>query len=163
MKMKIVSFNELAWLWLAFLVTIIDIVTKYWINNNIVQNEIYPFAPFFNLFYVRNYGVIFSLLSDKNGAQRWFLAFLAIIIIVILVVLMYRTDSNYILSKIAYALIIGGALGNLFDRIYYGFIIDFIDFYIGQWHFATFNIADSSICIGTTFLIVENFFSSKRK
>lgn len=71
--------------------------------------------------------------------------------------MMYRGSARQKLNNIAYALIIGGALGNLFDRMWHGFVVDFIDFYVGSWHFATFNLADSAICIGAALIVLEGF------
>ncbi len=76
---------------------------------------------------------------------------------------MYRNRASNKLTNIAYALIIGGALGNLFDRAYHGFVVDFIDFYVGDWHFATFNIADCGICIGAALVVLEGFLTPKDK
>lgn len=73
--------------------------------------------------------------------------------------MMYKNKASAKLSNIAYALIIGGALGNLSDRLIHGFVIDFLDFYVGDWHWPTFNIADVSICLGAALIIIESFFS----
>ena len=88
---------------------------------------------------------------------------IAIGICVILAVLMYRSKATQKLNNIAYALIIGGALGNLFDRLWHGFVVDMIDFYVGDWHFATFNLADTAICIGAALIVLEGFLPSKEK
>lgn len=98
-----------------------------------------PLFPSLNLHYARNYGAAFSFLADSGGWQRWFFAGIAIGISVVLAVLMYRSKASQKLNNIAYAMIIGGALGNLFDRLWHGFVVDMIDFYVGDWHFATFN------------------------
>ena len=82
---------------------------------------------------------------------------------VALLVMMYRSRASQKIVNIAYALIIGGAAGNLFDRAYHGFVVDFIDFYIGDWHFATFNIADCGICIGAASVVLEGFLSPSGK
>ncbi len=82
---------------------------------------------------------------------------------VALLVMMYRSRASQKIVNIAYALIIGGAAGNLFDRAYHGFVVDFIDFYIGDWHFATFNIADCGICIGAALVVLEGFLSPAGK
>ncbi len=78
-------------------------------------------------------------------------------------VMMYRSKATQKLNNIAYALIIGGALGNLFDRLWHGFVVDMIDFYVGDWHFATFNLADTAICIGAALIVLEGFLPSKEK
>ena len=88
-----------------------------------------------------------------------FFFFLPIIglLVIVLAVLMYRSKATQKLNNIAYALIIGGALGNLFDRLWHGFVVDMIDFYVGDWHFATFNLADSAICVGAALIVLEGF------
>lgn len=77
--------------------------------------------------------------------------------------MMYRSEASKKLNNIAYALIVGGALGNLFDRAYHGFVVDFIDFYVGNWHFATFNIADCGICVGAALIVLEGFLTPASK
>ncbi len=153
----------LRWLWLALVLIGVDFASKQWIINHLMLHETRPVMPFFNLFYAQNYGAAFSFLADKGGWQRWFFAGIAIAIVVILLVMMYRSLASQKLHNSAYALIIGGALGNLFDRAWHGFVVDFIDFYIGDWHFATFNIADCGICIGAALIVLDGFFSPPAK
>ena len=88
---------------------------------------------------------------------------LRLVLAVILAVMMYRSKATQKLNNIAYALIIGGALGNLFDRLWHGFVVDMIDFYVGDWHFATFNLADTAICVGAALIVLEGFLPSKAK
>ncbi|WP_075182314.1 signal peptidase II [Pantoea sp. 1.19] len=152
----------LRWLWLVVVVLIIDLGSKAWVLSTFQLGESRPLAPFFNLFYARNYGAAFSFLADKGGWQRWFFAAIAIAIVVVLLVMMYRAAATQKWSNIAWALIIGGALGNLFDRFWHGFVVDFIDFYVGNWHYPTFNIADTAICIGAAMIVLEGFFSPSR-
>ncbi|WP_199073447.1 MULTISPECIES: signal peptidase II [unclassified Erwinia] len=156
---KSVFSTGLCWLWLVVIVIAVDFASKQWVINHMMLHETLPLMPFFNLFYAHNYGAAFSFLADKGGWQRWFFAGIAIAIVVSLLVMMYRTAAGKKLNNIAYALIIGGALGNLFDRAYHGFVVDFIDFYVGDWHFATFNIADCAICIGAALIVLEGFIS----
>lgn len=127
------------------------------------SGETVPLFPSLNLHYARNYGAAFSFLADSGGWQRWFFSGIAIGICVVLTVLMYRSKASQKLNNIAYALIIGGALGNLFDRLWHGFVVDMIDFYVGDWHFATFNLADSAICIGAAMIVLEGFAETDRK
>ena len=144
----------LRWLWLVVVVLIIDLGSKYLILQNFALGDTVPLFPSLNLHYARNYGAAFSFLADSGGWQRWFFAGIAIGISVILAVMMYRSKATQKLNNIAYALIIGGALGNLFDRLWHGFVVDMIDFYVGDWHFATFNLADSAICIGAALIVL---------
>ncbi|MGP1956609.1 MAG: signal peptidase II [Arsenophonus sp. NC-PE1-MAG3] len=153
----------LRWLWLTVVILIIDISSKQFILNNFQLYESISLMPYFNLAYVQNPGSAFSFLADKGGWQRWFFAFVAIIICVVLIVIMYSQSVNKKLSNITYALIIGGALGNLYDRLVHGFVVDFIDFYVGNWHWATFNIADMAICVGAILIIFDNFMNIDKK
>jgi signal peptidase II len=149
----------LRWLWLTIVVLIVDLGSKQWIVNHFMLGETQPLFPFLNLHYARNYGAAFSFLADKGGWQRWFFAGIAIAIALALLVMMFRSSAQKKIANSAYALIIGGALGNLFDRMWHGFVVDFVDFYIGNWHFATFNIADTAICVGAALVVLEGFIA----
>ncbi|BDH47167.1 lipoprotein signal peptidase [Salmonella enterica subsp. enterica serovar Choleraesuis] len=153
----------LRWLWLALLVLVVDLGVKQWIMDNFQLYETRALIPFFNLHYAHNPGAAFSFLAGEDGWQRWFFAGIAIGIAAVLMVMMYRHSAVQKLNNIAYALIIGGALGNLFDRMVHGFVVDMIDFYVGNWHFPTFNIADTGICIGAALIVLEGFFVSSKK
>ena len=153
----------LSFLWLSAVAFILDLLTKYIVVQRFDLYESVNLLPVFNLTYVRNYGAAFSFLADSGGWQRWFFAGIAIGISVILAVMMYRSKATQKLNNIAYALIIGGALGNLFDRLWHGFVVDMIDFYVGDWHFATFNLADTAICVGAALIVLEGFLPSKAK
>jgi len=137
----------------------LDFFSKQWVLSHLVLGQPGPLMPWFNLFYARNYGAAFSLLADHGGWQRWFFAGIAIAIVAVLLVMMYRSSAQQKLNNIAYAFIIGGALGNLFYRLWDGFVVDFIDFYIGNWHYPTFNLADSFICVGAAMIVLEGFLS----
>ena len=152
----------LRWLWVMVLVIVADFASKQWIMAHMQLHETRALLPSLNLFYAHNYGAAFSFLADKGGWQRWFFAGIAIAIAIVLVVMMYRNRASQRMTNIAYALIIGGALGNLLDRFWHGFVVDFIDFYVGDWHFATFNIADCGVCIGAALVILEGFIASSR-
>ncbi|ETS32448.1 signal peptidase II [Photorhabdus temperata] len=153
----------LRWLWLVVVVLILDLGSKQLVLKHFYLYESVPLIPYFNLTYAQNLGAAFSFLADKDGWQRWLFALIAVAISVVLMVMMYRSSAKKKLSNIAYALIIGGALGNLFDRLVHGFVIDFIDFYVGDWHFPTFNIADMAICIGAALVIIDSFLSPDEK
>ena len=148
----------LSFLWLSAVAFILDLLTKYIVVQRFDLYESVNILPVFNLTYVRNYGAAFSFLADSGGWQRWFFAGIAIGISVILAVMMYRSKATQKLNNIAYALIIGGALGNLFDRLWHGFVVDMIDFYV-----ATFNLADTAICVGAALIVLEGFLPSKAK
>ncbi|CAI0712724.1 signal peptidase II [Serratia fonticola] len=157
-----ISSTGLRWLWLVVVVLALDFFSKQWILSNFVLGQTQPLFPSINLYYARNYGAAFSFLADHGGWQRWFFAGIAVAIVVVLLVMMYRTSAQQKLNNIAYAFIIGGALGNLFDRLWHGFVVDFIDFYIGNWHYPTFNLADSFICVGAAMIVLEGFLPAKK-
>ncbi|MGY0160049.1 signal peptidase II [Edwardsiella tarda] len=153
----------LRWLWVVVAVLIVDLGSKQLILQHFMLGETLPLFPSLNLHYARNYGAAFSFLADSGGWQRWFFAAIAIAICLALLVMMYRNTASDRLNNIAYALIIGGALGNLFDRLWHGFVVDMIDFYVGNWHFATFNLADTAICIGAALVVLEGFLPARNK
>ncbi|CDG22481.1 Lipoprotein signal peptidase [Xenorhabdus poinarii G6] len=160
---KPICSTGLRWLWLVVIVLLLDLGSKYWVLQRFTLHESMPLIPYFNLTYAQNLGAAFSFLADKGGWQRWFFALVAGAITVVLLVMMSRSSAKQKLSNIAYALVIGGALGNLFDRLIHGFVVDFIDFYIGAWHWPTFNVADSAICIGAVLIIIESMINSDDK
>ncbi|WWO99147.1 MAG: signal peptidase II [Candidatus Dasytiphilus stammeri] len=153
----------LSWLWITVLIIIIDFISKKLVINYLVLNEINPKLAFLhlNFYYVHNIGAAFNLLADQNGWQRWFLISISILSGFFFIKMMSNLKSLNKIDNIALALILGGTLSNLLDRITYGFIIDFIDFSIKNWHLPTFNIADLAIFIGIILIIFEKFFSYK--
>jgi signal peptidase II len=155
--------SGLCWLWVAVLALVIDLLCKQWVLTHVALGESVPLVPFFNLYYAQNFGAAFSFLAEHSGWQRWLFSLIAVAISVALLVMMYRTQASKRINNIAYALIIGGALGNLFDRLVHGFVVDFIDFYVNNWHYPTFNIADSAICIGAALIVLEGFLSPANK
>lgn len=161
MKRSLLS-SGLVWLWLSLVIIGLDFTTKLWVMNHMALGETRPLMPFINLHYAHNYGAAFSLLADKGGWQRWFFAGIALGVVVALLIFMGRNPARKI-NNVASALIIGGALGNLYDRAYHGWVVDFIDYYLGDWHFATFNVADSAICIGAALLLLEGLVNPANK
>ncbi|OCG00512.1 signal peptidase II [Gilliamella apicola] len=150
--------NGLYWLLFAIIVFIVDIASKFFILNNFLLFESVNLLPFFSITYVRNIGAAFSILEG----QRWMLALIAIIISGAIIYMLYRNPCLKKLENFSLALILGGALGNLFDRLYHGFVVDFLDVNFGDWHYPTFNIADCAICVGIGLFIISNFKKSKK-
>lgn len=155
-------FKKYYWIYITIIVFIvtIDFYSKKWILNNLNIYEKQKIFLILNLFHVHNFGAAFSLLSDQNGWQKYFLLIFSIVVILVLIKMIIKfkkKDKNKILS---YSLILAGAIGNLIDRINYGFVIDFIDLHIKNWHFATFNIADFSIFIGMIIIMKNNYYNS---
>lgn len=147
------SSTGLRWLWLVGLVFVIDITTKLWIVHTLPLYQSIPILPFFNLSHQQNMGAAFSMF----WGQRWILVVVALSVSVLLLFMLYKTTRSDRLGGCALALILGGALGNLFDRINHGFVIDFFDVILFSWHYPTFNIADIAICVGVGLLILTSF------
>ncbi|MCS5932003.1 signal peptidase II [Klebsiella pneumoniae subsp. pneumoniae] len=154
---KSICSTGLRWLWVVVAVLIIDLGSKFLILQNFALGRRFRCSPSLNLHYARNYGAAFGFLADSGGWQRWFFSGIAIGICVVPDGADVPFEGDAKAEQYCYALIIGGALGNLFDRLWHGFVVDMIDFYVGDWHFATFNLADSAICIGAALIVLEGF------
>ncbi|KTF16307.1 signal peptidase II [Pseudoalteromonas sp. H105] len=160
---KLAQKSGLVWLWLSLLFLVADFASKTLVVNTMNLRDSIDILPFFNLTYVHNYGAAFSFLSDESGWQRWFLSAIAITISILLVWWLKRLPaSNKVLCG-AYSLVLAGAIGNLYDRMYYGYVIDFLHFYYENWHFPAFNIADSAICVGAALLLFDAFTGESPK
>lgn len=157
MNQTVKKTNGLCWLWLAVIVFIIDIGSKFLILHNFELYDSINLLSFFSITYVQNFGAAFSLF----WGLRWVLALIALVISVFIIGLLYKSPKTDRLANCAYALVLGGALGNLFDRLYHGFVVDFLDVDLGFWRYPTFNIADSAICIGVLLLIISILWSKK--
>jgi signal peptidase II len=143
------------WLTIAAAVFALDRLTKHWAVDLLQPYHPVPVMPFLNLTLVYNPGAAFSLLSDAGGWQRWFFAIFSGIVALLLVVWLYRLPREQLWMPAALSLILGGALGNLWDRLTIGFVVDFIDIYYGQWHWPAFNIADAAISTGAVMLLLS--------
>ena len=149
----------LKYLGLSGLVIVLDQLSKWIISSSFSLHETLAVMPFFNLTLAHNTGAAFSFLAQAGGWQRWFFVGLTTVISIALLIWLKKLSTQAKLEAIAISLILGGAIGNVIDRIYYGYVVDFLDFYYGTAHFAAFNIADSAICIGAGLLIIDSFMS----
>ncbi len=147
----------LRWLWLTIICLIADQVTKQLIVSNMDLYQSIDILPFFNLTYVHNLGAAFSFLADQGGWQRWFFTAIAAIASVVFIVWLAKTPKQQALLSVAFALMLSGAVGNLIDRVLFGYVIDFLDFYGFGYHFPAFNVADSMIFIGAALMIFDSF------
>lgn len=152
---NLLSQTGLRFLWISALVIILDLATKQWIIDSMALFQSTQILPFFNLTYVRNYGAAFSFLHDASGWQRWFFTAIAIVVSIVIVMWMKASGRDEKRLPIAFSFILGGALGNLYDRLTYGYVVDFLDFYINQWHWPAFNVADSAIFIGASLMVID--------
>lgn len=144
------------WLWLTALTVILDQVTKHMVASSMQLYESIAVVPYFNITYVHNTGAAFSFLSDQGGWQRWFFAALAFVVSVIITVWLARLKKNERMLAVSLSLILGGAIGNLIDRLLYGYVIDFLDVYYQTWHWPAFNVADSAITLGVVLMLMES-------
>jgi signal peptidase II len=147
----------LKWLWLSLLAIVLDQGSKLAVDSSMQLYESIPVMPYFNLTYVHNPGAAFSFLSEAGGWQRWLFAGLAVVISAGITVWLTRLKKHETLLAAALSLILGGAIGNLIDRLLYGYVIDFLDVYYGSWHWPAFNIADSAITLGVILMLAESF------
>lgn len=150
------------WLWLTLLVVVLDLGTKWLATDMLVYAHPVPLLPFFDLTLLHNPGAAFSFLAGAGGWQRWFFVGIALIVCVVLLIWLKRTPSQQWWMRLALALILGGALGNLYDRILHGYVVDFISLHYGGWYFPAFNLADSAITVGAAILIIDMLFISGR-
>ncbi|MBY0271674.1 MAG: signal peptidase II [Burkholderiales bacterium] len=142
-----------SWLGLSVLVVMADQVVKYLITVLMPLGTIIPVTPFFNMVHVRNPGAAFSFLADADGWQRYAFTVLGLAVSAVLIGLLRRGTENRS-EALAYALIIGGAMGNVLDRIARGAVVDYLDFHWLGWHCPAFNIADISLTLAALLLIV---------
>jgi len=151
----------LKWLWLSGVMVVLDQMSKVWIDLNLSLHESIPIMPSFSITYARNYGAAFSFLSEAGGWQRWFFAVLAIAVSVGIVIYLKKLKPEEKLLALSLSLILGGAIGNIIDRVIYGYVIDFLDVYYDTYHWPIFNIADSAITVGVGLMLIESFMEKE--
>jgi len=152
----------LKWLSLSALVILLDQLSKASISSHFHYGESLELTRFFNLVLAHNQGAAFSFLNDAGGWQRWMFSAIAMLASVWIVWLL-RAHKEQKLFCFALAMILGGALGNLIDRISYGFVVDFLDFYWNENHFPAFNLADSAITCGAAVLFLDSLLNKPGK
>lgn len=155
------GWSVIRWYLLAVVVIVLDQWTKQLVSSQFQYGETLSVLPFFNLTLVHNLGAAFSFLSDAGGWQRWFFTLLGFVVSLFIMLWMWRIKPSQRLLGIALALVLGGALGNVWDRLMLGYVIDFIDVYYQNYHWPAFNIADSAITSGAILLILESLLSGK--
>jgi signal peptidase II len=150
-------------LWLSAVVIVLDQVSKFWIMATFDDYEVLTVLPVFNLTLVYNTGAAFSFLSDAGGWQRWFFIAVASVISVVMVVWLHQLRPHERLTGYALALVIGGAVGNLIDRIWLGKVVDFLQWHWQQWYWPSFNLADSAITLGVVLLLLDGVLGWRRE
>nr|WP_317200142.1 signal peptidase II [uncultured Psychrobacter sp.] len=164
---KVIANGSRAFMWylLSLIVLVIDQFTKWLAETNLTFHEPVPvIEPFLNWTLAYNYGAAFSFLADAGGWQKWFFSGLALIISIFLIVYLVKAPRNAKLLSLGLALVLGGAIGNLIDRLLHGHVIDFIHVHNADvWHYPIFNIADIGISVGVAIIVIDMlFFEGKR-
>ncbi len=158
-------FPPLPWLWLgvSVLVILLDWQTKQIASELLVLYRPHEIFSWLNMTLAHNYGAAFSFLSKAGGWQRWFFTVLASAVTLVMLVWLLRLPRQEWRTGLALGLIIGGAIGNLIDRIQLGYVVDFIDVYFRDWHYPAFNVADSAITVGVVLLLLDGVLQAFRR
>lgn len=163
----------------AVIIFVLDQISKNWAVSGLVYSEVNEFLPFFNFTLLHNYGAAFSFLNDAGGWQRWFFTIVATTISIVLVVWIIRLERTKKIELFGLAFVLGGAVGNLYDRVLLGYVVDFIDWFypasqsclpffyarldLQTCHWPAFNIADASILLGVLLLLIDTFFAKDKQ
>lgn len=151
-----------SWLGLSGLIIALDQLTKFWVVSALSLGQSIELTGFLNLVFVYNPGAAFSFLSDAGGWQRWFFVVLALAVSAWLTFLIRQHAAERLLP-LAATLILGGALGNVIDRIRFGAVVDFVDVHAAGWHWPAFNVADSAISVGVALLLWQQLFLAPKE
>ena len=152
--------SQLRWLWITVLVVAADQISKQVAENYLLPHQAVNVFPYFDWFLTYNTGAAFSFLANAGGWQRWFFTITAIIISAVIFQWIRKLTEAETATAISLSLILGGAIGNLTDRVLLGHVIDYIQVWLGSYPFPAFNVADSAISVGAVSLILSSFFSS---
>lgn len=146
-----------SWLWVSLLIVLLDQLTKYGVSHSFQYGEVYSLNAYLNIWLQYNAGAAYGMLSQGGGWQTFFLASVSMLVSLVLFLMLSKTPRSSKLLALGLSLVLGGAIGNLIDRLRYQYVIDFIDFHVKSWHFATFNIADAAITVGAACLLLHFF------
>ena len=155
--------SAIIWLWLAVLVFVLDIATKQIAEAFLNYGEPVYLLPVLDFTLLYNRGAAFSFLANEGGWQRWFFTAISLVVSIVLIVWLKKLPRTQLWLPIALALILGGALGNLFDRVMFGHVIDFISVHWDKSYFPAFNIADSAITVGAIMMAIDVVLEGKRE
>ena len=155
--------TQLKWLWLSLCVIILDQATKQIAEAQLTAHQAVNVLPYFDWYLTYNTGAAFSLLADAGGWQRWFFTIIAIVVSGVIVQWIRKLPADEILTAVSLSLILGGAIGNLIDRILLGHVVDYIQVWLGSVAFPAFNIADAAISVGAVLLILSSFFCVQKE
>ena len=148
-------------LWISVLVVVLDQVSKFWVLASFEEYEVLTVWPVFNLTLVFNTGAAFSFLSDAGGWQRWFFVAIGVVVSAVMVVWLGKLQARERLTAYGLAFVIGGAIGNLIDRVWLGKVVDFLQWHWQDWYWPSFNLADSAITLGVVLLLIDGLFPAR--
>ncbi|KAA0016726.1 lipoprotein signal peptidase [Salinicola corii] len=154
--------RPLRWLWLSLVVIVLDLGIKALASAHLDYGRPLEVLPIFNLTLLHNTGAAFSFLAEHAGWQRWLFALIAIGASIGLTVWLSRLKRGETLTAISLTLVIGGAIGNLYDRLVHGYVVDYLSFHWGGWYYPAFNLADTAITLGAVGLILQSLLDSRR-
>lgn len=154
--------SALPWFLVSAIVIVLDLYTKHLVQNAFVYGEHFAITDFFDLVRYHNTGAAFSFLANAGGWQHGFFTAVSTLASAVMVYLILKNTHNSLFC-LGLALVLGGALGNLYDRLTLGYVVDFLLFYYQQWAWPAFNVADSAICIGVGCLLLDSFKTSDPK
>ncbi len=157
-----IRFSNLWWLTISLLVIVIDQATKYFVRQKLTWGLPVKVTAFFNLLLLSNTGAAFNLLDSGGGWQLWLFVAIAVVVSIVIIAWLLYLPPNFIWTGIGLSLVLGGALGNLYDRINLGYVVDFLQFHVSQYYWPVFNVADSAICIGAAILVIIFLFSKNK-
>ena len=146
----------LKWLSISAAVVALDLYTKHLIEAAFQFGEQLKITAFFDLVRYHNEGAAFGFLNDAGGWQKWFFTAISVFAVIVITYLIKKNPSQKLFC-FGLALVLGGAIGNLYDRITLGYVVDFLNFHINDWYWPAFNVADSAICVGVGLLLLDSF------
>ncbi len=151
------SSPHLKWFWLSFSIILFDQISKQIAEALLPLHQAVNLFPYFDWFLTYNPGAAFSFLAGAGGWQRWFFSVIALVVSVLIVQWIRKLPQEETLTAVSLSLILGGAIGNLIDRVIFGHVIDFIQVWLGSYPWPAFNLADSAISVGAVMLVVSSF------
>lgn len=160
---EIIEKSGLRWLWITVILLVLDQATKYWTVQALDLYESYEVLSFFNFTYARNYGAAFSFLGDAGGWQKYLFTGIAFAVSAFLLYSLKHNSVNKRWENIAFCLVLSGAIGNVMDRLMFGYVVDFLDFDLGFYRWPTFNVADIAIFIGAAMIILASIIYPDEK
>jgi signal peptidase II len=158
-----VAASGIRWLWISLVIIVVDQITKLWIERGMALGDSFEVLPILDIVRAHNYGAAFSFLDDAGGWQRWVFTLFAVGVSIALVFWLRKLSlAAQTLLVFGLTLILGGAIGNVIDRIEHGFVVDFVHAHWGPHYFPAFNVADAAISIGAVLVVLDSLLEGRR-